>query len=201
VCSIDELLSFGEKTRIAAQKAYKIYETGEYTEQDVVSTYDGCRWCKHKHECAALQAMALDDVGEVPTPDRLGLLFDKIDMVKLWADSIVEAVTNAVKSGQTVVGADGPYKLVAGRRGHRKWIDESQVESIMKSMRLKADEIYNKTLISPTTAEKLLKDKPQSWVKLSPLYTQSESSPVVAKATDKRPAIEVEPDFGPVEDS
>jgi hypothetical protein len=91
-------------------------------------------------------------------------------------------------AGQKVPG----YKLVEGRKGSRKWVDATDVEATMKSMRLKEDVIYERSLISPTTAEKLHKSGaigPRQWPKLQELITQTEGKPSVAPASDKRPAL------------
>jgi len=59
-------------------------------------------------------------------------------------------------------------------------------------MRLKVEEMYDLTLISPTTAEKLTKAGtlgPKQWTKVQTLITQSEGKPSVAPESDKRPAL------------
>ncbi|MNW02983.1 hypothetical protein D3C71_1988500 [compost metagenome] len=70
--------------------------------------------------------------------------------------------------------------------------------------------MYDFKLISPTTAEKVLKEaNPRKWNKLQPLIGRSDGKPSVAPASDKRPALsmaiaeqfeelpaEVEDDFG-----
>lgn len=61
----------------------------------------------------------------------------------------------------------------------------------MKALRLKADDMYDKKLISPTTAEKLLKTDPKKWDKLKELITRASGKPSVAPATDKRPALAI----------
>ena len=84
------------------------------------------------------------------------------------------------------------YKLVEGRRGARKWANAEEVEATMKSMRMKLEAMYDFSLISPTTAEKLHNDGtigPRQWPKLQGLITQSEGKPSVAPDTDKRPAL------------
>ena len=58
-------------------------------------------------------------------------------------------------------------------------------------MRLKQEEMYDFSIISPTTAEKRLKDSPKRWSRLQPLITQSDGKPSVAPLSDRRPAIEV----------
>ena len=60
---------------------------------------------------------------------------------------------------ETRIGTFPDYKLVEGRRGKRDWRSPEDAEALMKSMRLKKDEMYDEKLISPTKAEKLLKDK------------------------------------------
>ena len=62
--------------------------------------------------------------------------------------------------------------------------------------RLKVEEMYDLSLISPTSAEKLAKAKvigPRQWPKLQQLITQSSGKPSVAPATDSRPALTLTP--------
>jgi len=66
----------------------------------------------------------------------------------------------------------------------------------MKPMRLKLEEMYDLSLISPTTAEKLVKAKtigPRQWNRLVPLITQSDGKTHVAPVSDERPALDVKP--------
>jgi hypothetical protein len=57
-------------------------------------------------------------------------------------------------------------------------------------MRLKVDQMYDFKLISPTTAENVLKEaNPRKWNKLQPLIGRSDGKPSVAPASDKRPAL------------
>ena len=60
---------------------------------------------------------------------------------------------------------------------------------MMKSMRLKEAEMYDMKLVSPTTIEKVLKEKPKCWTRIKPLITQSDGPMSVAPASDKRSAI------------
>ena len=62
----------------------------------------------------------------------------------------------------------------------------------MKSMRIKVDLMYDKKIINPTSAEKLAKtDKIGStqWGKLQDLIIKPQGNPTIARADDKRPAI------------
>jgi hypothetical protein len=53
--------------------------------------------------------------------------------------------------------------------------------------------MYDMKLISPTTAEKVLKATPKRWPKVLPLITQGDGKPSVAPLSDARPALEVKP--------
>ena len=61
---------------------------------------------------------------------------------------------------------------------------------MLKSMRLKVDQMYDFKLISPTSAEKLLASAyPRKWTKLQASIHQTNGKPSVAPASDKRPAL------------
>jgi len=67
---------------------------------------------------------------------------------------------------------------------------------VLKSMRLKHDQMYDYSVISPTAAEKLAKAGeigPRQWPKLQSLITRSDGKPSVAPESDKRPALVVTP--------
>jgi len=58
--------------------------------------------------------------------------------------------------------------------------------------------MYNKKLISPTQAEKLLKPTPRRWAKVIDQITQNDGKPSVAPESDKRPALSRADDFADV---
>lgn len=62
----------------------------------------------------------------------------------------------------------------------------------MKAMRLPPEQMYERSLISPASAEKLHKAGaigPRQWPKLAAHITQREGRPSVAPEADKRPAL------------
>lgn len=170
-----------------------------------------CRFCKAKAICPALTNHVLttvaDDFVDVTRPvapqieqttERtfdntvLGNLLGAVDLVETWCKAIRAKAEAELLAGNPVPG----FKLVEGRRGARKWADPAEVEIALKAMRLKTEQIYDLSLISPTTAEKLHKAGdigPRQWPKLQALITQPDGKPSVAPATDKRPALAVEP--------
>lgn len=119
--------------------------------------------------------------------ERLATLMDAADMIEGFAKAVRAETERRLLAGTFT---DARYKLVEGRQGARAWIDPEATESELKKMRLKSDEMYDKVLISPTTAEKLLKDtNPRKWKKLQDFITRSDGKPSVAPASDKRPAL------------
>jgi hypothetical protein len=177
-----------------------------------------CKFCPAKAVCPALAADILrtiapvaaasdagfDDLTAETMPQAAGLsneviasILPKLDLIGDWCDAIKARAHRELLNRREVPG----YKLVAGKRGNRAWSNEAEAEAAMKSMRLKQDEMYDFKLISPTTAEKRLKDAPRRWNKLSGLITQKDGAPTLAPISDSRPALLIgDPadDFQPV---
>lgn len=152
-----------------------------------------CRWCSNKATCPALAEEVLDYFEAVKPspltePDRIAMAMAKADLIESWVKAIRAEVESRLIAGQPVPG----FKLVQGKRGNRKWTDEKAAEELLKGMRIKHDLMYDYSVISPTTAEKLAKSEeigPRQWPKVQALITQSEGKPSVAPDSDKRPAL------------
>jgi len=164
-----------------------------------------CRFCKAKADCPELlsemseivggSAATVDDFAEF-LPQKvdmqvgdnyLPMAMSKVELVEGWCKAVRAEVERRLLAGQVVDG----YKLVEGRRGNRAWRDEAEVEKLFKSFRLKLEEMYKFQLISPTTAEKLLKANPKRLAKAEQLVTRAEGKLSVAPAADKRPQVVV----------
>lgn len=131
------------------------------------------------------------EAAEAKLPDasdeRLATLMDAADMIEGFAKAVRAEVERRLLKGEFT---DARYKLVEGRQGARTWTSEPEAEAALKAMRLKVDQMYDFKLISPTTAEKVLKEaNPRKWNKLQPLIGRSDGKPSVAPASDKRPAL------------
>lgn len=139
----------------------------------------------------------------IATSDDLNLatFMDSIELIEGWCKAVRAEVERRLLSGSFT---DGRYKLVAGRAGARSWNDEEEAEKLLKSFRLKQDEMYDFKLISPTTAEKVLAEaSPKRWAKAQAHIGRSDGKPSVAPASDKRPALvitAVADDFNIVEE-
>jgi hypothetical protein len=191
---IADLRAFAEDVRLAA------IEVGDHEVPRLEPGEKQCRFCKAKSTCPALRAEVTDIVSgsatldEFLTPDMttgdnyLSMAMSKVGLVEDWCKAVRAEVERRLLAGQTVDG----FKLVEGRRGNRKWSDDAEVEALFKSFRLRQDEMYDYSLISPTKAEKLLKDTPKRWEKAEALISRAEGKPSVAPATDKRPALAVQ---------
>jgi hypothetical protein len=178
-------------------------EAAEATRQPDAPLVPGekqCRFCKAKAVCPALAAEVAEVVSgsatldEFVAPDTttgdnyLSVAMSKVDLVEHWCKAVRAEVERRLLAGQSVDG----FKLVEGRKGNRKWSSETEVEALFKSFRLRQDEMYDYSLISPTKAEKLLKDTPKRWEKAEALISRAEGKPSVAPATDKRSALAVQ---------
>ena len=165
--------SFGVKP---AAVTFEVYDTENYGAHFTVK-----KPSIHPSLEAATEAVATAD------DERLATLMDAADMIEGFAKAVRAEVERRLLAGSFT---DARYKLVEGRQGARAWTDEAEAEAAMKAMRLKTDEMYDRKVISPTSAEKLLKDaNPRKWAKLQPLITRSDGKPSVAPASDKRPAL------------
>lgn len=163
-----------------------------------------CRFCDAKATCPAAagevsravfgDADVIGNVHEtaqprlIPAgPSALGAFMDKVDFIEDWCTAVRAKGEALLFQGVAPIGKDGPYKLVAGKKGNRAWRDKAEAEAAVEKFRLKQDEAYNVTFKSPPQIEKSLKDSPKRWAKLQPLITQAPGKPHVAPATDTRP--------------
>lgn len=183
-----------------------------------------CHFCRASGNCKAQQKMvidtALEGFGDIETArtasikeHSLGDLYAVLPLVSDWCAAVQERVHAALSAGEHVVRSDGlSYKLVAGKKGARAWTSKEEAEKAMLSMRLGHEHIYEKSIISPTTAEKLATPKkvkkgeeplppvigPTKWNRLQELITQGQGQPSIVLETDPRPAVSTTDGFDEV---
>jgi hypothetical protein len=199
-----------------------------------------CKFCKAKATCPSLRAEVVDTIigghlggTQAATPDEfadltiepaneidstkwLSVCLSKVDLIEDWCKAVRAEVERRMLAGDTVPG----FKLVEGKQGNRAWSDEKAAEALLKSMRLKQEELYDFTVKSPTQIAKLgpTFDKdgkikppkegapaptigPRQWPKVQALITRAPPKKHVAPLSDPRPALVVTPvvdDFDPV---
>lgn len=212
--SIAEMEEFRKRaeTRAVVALGFRDTPTDEASAKSADGTYaflhaadEPCQFCKAKAICPAAadrvkEAIGADfdiivacpDVlpnGDYP-PDQVGVKMDALDFIEGWCKAIRARVETLLLQGVPVPSPRGGYKIVQGRQGNRAWTDEKEAEAALKGMRLKHDEMYTSKLISPTAAEKVVKE-PKRWEKLLKFITRAEGGKSVAPMSDKRDAIGV----------
>lgn len=189
------LLAFGADLADMAEAC--LDEFAEFTPGEVQCKFcpaaqaAGCK-ALQDHTSAIHQAdfAMLDDPGL--SSEELGALFDRITLTETFMKGVRAEVERRLFRNEPVVGGDGPYKLVEGKLGDRKWMDEETVVATMQDNKIVLDDIYDKKVVSPATVDKKWKKtNPELYKKLSGLWNRSPGKPSVAPASDKRPAITV----------
>lgn len=198
-----------------------------------------CRWCANAGSCRALAEKVQAEVGAdfddltagAPQPaavqqrvarldaDEIAAALQATDLIEIWIKAVRAEVESRLLAGQPVPG----FKLVQGKKGNRAWSNEAEAEKLLKSMRLKHEQLYDYSVKSPTQIAKLgpALDKdgkpkavkpgepapvigPRQWPKVQALITQADGKPSVAPESDKRPALvmsAVADDFADVTDT
>ena len=220
--SVADLKAWGNSTARSAAASVinaeklrpELGDAGQWGETFLRPGEDQCRFCKAKATCPALRQAVSSVVFESApaTADEfndeaassingdvdevwLAACMSKADLIEDWLKAVRAEVERRLLAGQAVPG----YKLVQGKQGNRAWADKVEAEAMLKSFRLKVEEMYDLSLISPTTAEKLVKAEvigPRQWKKAEALITRAPGKPSVAPVSDKREALVV----GPVAD-
>jgi len=203
VQTVDELEAFRERVKTAMTLAMSPSPTP-------IPGTKQCRWCAKKAVCKALnddvfEAVDATDVStketsHLVTDEQLAEAMARIETIEAWTKAVRAEVERRLLAGQNVEG----WKLVQGKKGNRMWVSKPDAEELFKQFRIPDSAIYEQVFISPTSAEKLVKEKvlgPRQWEKVQELITQTEGKPSVAQATDKRPAIEVSEEFESVKEA
>lgn len=174
-----------------------------------------CQFCRAKATCPALRQFVsaqvmddfevLDDPNKivlatpvVPAGERLGAAYAALDLIRDWCKAVETEVQRLVLGGMIVIGTDNlPMKVVEGKRGNRKWQDETMAESLLVGA-LPPEKAYTKKIVSPAEAEKLIGKglkKPQRdarWAPFAEIIHQEPGSPKAALGSDPRPVYKGE---------
>ncbi len=205
---VQDLLDRAAALRAAA--AIAVEQMGPREHVELNPGEKQCRWCKASATCPALRDQVLatvaDDFVNVEAPiapqlahaaeremdnATLGNVLAAVPLIEDWCKAVRAKVEGELVQGHAVPG----WKLVEGKRGARQWVDAQAIEDVLKSMRLKREQMYDFEVISPTTAEKLHKAGDlgeRQWGRLQDYITQAQGKPSVAPEADKRPAISVQ---------
>lgn len=168
-----------------------------------------CCWCPIKGNCESCAKFNLDTISELfesfPTADNLektveseiknihelsgerqSIIYGRLGLFTKWMGAFKEQMLIDLQSGKEIPG----YKAVLGSSTHRAWRDKKEAEEILKkSVRLKQDEMYRKTLCTPTQALTLVEGKKGKTEKVLSLSVAGSKRPVIAKSDDKREEV------------
>jgi hypothetical protein len=173
-----ELEQFMALVRPVAKLAYDIYhETVPFDpEKHLVAGDEQCTYCAVRGRCVArakriigmfdplIKRHELDD-------ESLGTMYAQLDEIEAAvADFRAEALRRA-KLGTVIAG----HKLVYGNKGKRTWTDKKAVEEAL-TLTLPPEtmaKLYEpREIVSPTTAQKVLKD---GYAAVKDLVTQADA--------------------------
>lgn len=218
-CSLERLRAFEAEVANAAALSFSLYNGTSGTEGErfgLVPHEDACRFCKAKPTCPALAEFVADNLGvgfEVLGEDNsqrdivselvpasledLGRKFRAIPLIEDWAKAIrarAEGLLFETHNSEETQKALG-IKLVQGKQGNRAWIDPAVTEGILKQWRVRQEDMYSFSLLSPTQIEKFIKAHgKKGWLeKTAALVSRSPGKPSVASIDDKRPALVLTP--------
>lgn len=214
-CTVEEMLGHAEIFKENAKLVRQLYEAAELMTPDNLRPYlkageKQCMFCKAQAFCPEAQAkvtnlLALnfqsfdlesDKPGSRIDLLKLGQAMDGVPFIEGWCKAVRAEVERELFAGRAAVGEKGPYKLVHGRRGPRKFKQTDAVISKMKAHGLEHHEMYDYSLKTPPQLEQVYKPKrgkqtlkPGLWEALQPYIDQADPSISVAPADDPRDSV------------
>lgn len=157
-------------------------------------------WCRMRGNCAARNkgmAELFPDMTALPAGvsdvQLAELLSKRAAITAYFNDLFAEALNRARVAGVSTVPG---YKLAQGKQGPRQWVDENAAgEALYEELTADA---YERTVISPTTAEKKCKKLklPDLWASLQSNIVRSEGQITLVPDTDPRVPVSLDvPEF------
>lgn len=188
----DELNTFADDARKAAKAALAKKAKANPDEK-------ACRFCKARGICRALAEHAYKTVAgefadfeeatpvspETLTNTELAQVLGNLDAIKAWVSSVEATAQSKLEQGEELPG----YKLVEGR-SLRKWDDDEATQTALLEAGAELSIITKTTLLSPAQIEKVLGKKHPVLLAHS---IKPQGKPTIAKASDKRPALDTQP--------
>ncbi len=207
--TVGDLLRWADKTVLPAVKD-ALGDNPTYTPGE-----EQCRWCKAKATCRALaeenfKTVAKDFtvIGEEfevkdrakLTPAEIGVIMQKIPMIKDWGKAVEAHGFNLKMSGVHVPG----FKIVKGKAKNKIWNEDEETVSIqLESMSyalengsytfMEEKDIFKKSMLTPTQIIKLLKSRKMDEKQIDLFWDQPEGELTIAPESDKRKEVILKP--------
>ena len=144
-----------------------------------------CRWCAAKPTCPMMTGAverALHAQIDILNVAQIADYLKKADTLEQWIADLRGLAHQVLEVGKPIPG----YKLVA-KRATRQWVDEKEANHWLDGKGLEPNQIYEKKIISPAAAEKLLK---KNKIALSQdLVVAVSSGSTMVEDSDPRPAV------------
>lgn len=168
---------------------------------------EDCRFCKAMATCPAMakkvqetigasfdvvveQGIPVEAIVQEMTPDTLATRMSATGLLEDYIRSIRAETERRLLANIPVAG----WGLELGREGPRKWTDPVKAEEhLRKNFRLTVEQCYDMSVISPTSAEKLLKTPAKNgkamllskrqWTKLQEIIVRNPAVPSVKPAS------------------
>lgn len=193
--SLEELLAFGERARVAAQKTVDPNAHG-------TPSPSACRWCKAKAKCGDIAEYLLNLFGlkmsdfdddligcgpELPkfddlTPEQRIAIINHGSMIKQWLEAVSYRTLMDALRGEPTPGK----KAVYGKPGNRKFRNEDVAKTTVLEF-FPPEKVLSTKLKTPAQLEKAIGVK--AFQNLEGLISRADPKPVLVDASDRREAI------------
>ena len=181
----DELMSWSEHVKLVADMAAK--GEGEY------NPGLHCRWCAHAGKCPKLAETCSRYVQhhdmriKVLTlpPYEVANVLEAEPLITLWLKRVKETALTDMLKGEQIPG----YKVVEGKAGNRKWVNEPNVAGILTKAGYSLEDVTETKLLSPAALGKVIGRRDMELL-LGDMIERAPGSPVIAHVTDKRPSYD-----------
>lgn len=179
--TIDELVEWAKKIKPIAEQAAK--GEGEY------KPGDWCKFCPHAGKCRRLAEVCLTFVKHhgvtmgvpVLAPFEVAEALQMEPMISLWLKRVKDQALTSMLNGEQVPG----YKVVEGKQGNRKWVDELKVADVLKGAGYVQEDYTETKLLSPAAMDKALGKKRAAEL-LDGMTERTPGAPTVVPESDKR---------------
>lgn len=184
--SLDELLAWGEKIAIAAERTFE--------DNPPMNTGNWCRFCPVISICKAQDQLLVDTLGaDFENLESVGFLSDSRlsevlkakETITTWLAAVENHVAERLISGESFEG----FKMVAGRSS-RRWANESEAADVLET--ILGDKAYSTKLLSPAQAEKALGKKSSSLI--SDMIVKVSGNPTLVPESDPRESVNISVD-------
>jgi Protein of unknown function (DUF2800) len=144
-----------------------------------------CRFCLAHGACPALREHALAtaqtefDTPADLSPDEIGALLDRAEMIELWLRALRAHAHAELEAGRSITG----WKLVQ-KRAVRRWRDEEWTSTALHELGVADTDMF--TLKSPAQVEKVLGKRKKA---IADLVIAESSGSTLARAKEGREAI------------